>query len=312
LAKGLDSPHLRFYLHRIAFLAGDAEGMAQQLEWARGKRGGEELVIESQAHVEAYYGRLKRSRELLASAVAATRKTLDNEAAATYQMSLAQSEVAFGFPELARNDIVAAIQLAPTRDTRALAANVMALIGNTTEAEKLAKDFAREAPEDTNITKILLPTIRASIEMRRENPGKAIEFLKTVAPYELGSDDNLYSAYLRGQAYLVLGRGVDAAREFQKQLDHRPIYQKNERAALSQLGLARAYSLQGDLAKAKAAYQAFLTLWKDADPDVPILKEAKAEYAKLPSRESQGLQAKTRQFHMTSRSHWQSESHVAQ
>jgi len=281
LAKGFDSPHLRFYLHRIAFLEGDAEGMAQQFEWARGKHGGEELVTESQVHVEAYYGRLKKARELLSSAVAATMKTLDNEAAATYRMSLAQSEVAFGFPELARDDIAAAIQLAPTRDTRALAANVMALLGNTTEAEKVAKEFAHEAPEDTNITKILLPTIRASIELRRENPGKAIEFLKTVAPYELGSDDNLYSAYLRGQAYLMLGRGADAAREFQKQLDHRPIYQKNERAALSQVGLARAYSLQGDTSKAKAAYQDFLTLWKDADPDIPILKQAETEFAKL-------------------------------
>ena len=281
LAKGFDSPHLRFYLHRIAFLGGDAEGMAQQLEWARGKQGGEELVRESQAHVEAYYGRLKKARELVASAVASTVKALDNEAAATYQMSLAQSEVAFGFPQLAREDIAAAIQLAPTRDTRALAANVMALLGNTTETEKLAKDFAREAPQDTNITKILLPVIRASIELRRENPGGAIELLKTVAPYELGSDDNLYSAYLRGQAYLMLGRGAEAGREFQKQLDHRPIYQKNERAALSQLGLARAYSLQGNTTKAKAAYQDFLRLWKDADPDIPILKQATTEYAKL-------------------------------
>jgi len=116
---------------------------------------------------------------------------------------------------------------------------------------------------------------------KRENPGKAIEILKIVAPYELGSDDNLYSAYLRGQAYLMLGRGADAAREFQKQLEHRPIYQRNERAALSQLALARAYSMQGDITKAKAAYQDFLRLWKDADPDIPVLKQATAEYAKL-------------------------------
>jgi ATP/maltotriose-dependent transcriptional regulator MalT len=181
----------------------------------------------------------------------------DNEAAATYQMSLAQSEVAFGFSQLARNDIAAAIQLAPTRDTRALAANVMALTGNIAEAEKIATDLARENPEDTNIAKILVPTIRASIELQRGNPEKVVEFLKTVTPYELGSDDNLYSAYLRGRAFLILGRGTDAAWEFQKQLGHRPIYQKNERAVLCQLGLARAYALQADSVKTRAAYEIF-------------------------------------------------------
>jgi len=281
LAKKLDSPHLRFYLHRIAFLEGDAAGMAQQLEWAKGKPGAEELITDSQAHAEAYYGRLKKARELLAAAVASSMKTSDNEAAATYQMSLAQSELDFGFLELARSDIAAAIQLAPTRDTRALAASIMPFTGDIAQAEKIANDFARENPEDTNITKILVPTIRASIALQRKNPEKAVEFLKTVAPYELGSDDNLYSAYLRGQAFLMLGRGADGAREFQKLLDHRPIYQKSERATLSQLGLAHAYSLQGDSAKTKAAYESFFTLWKDGDPDIPILQQARIEFAKL-------------------------------
>ena len=140
---------------------------------------------------------------------------------------------------------------------------------------------------DTVISGYWLPTIRATIEINRSDPSKAIELLKAAAPYELGLVASnqfgalLYPAYVRGQVYLLLHEGSKATAEFQKFLDHRSLVANNPLFALAHLGLARAYAMQGDTAKAKAAYQDFFTLWKDADPDIPIFIAAKAEYAKL-------------------------------
>jgi tetratricopeptide (TPR) repeat protein len=145
--------------------------------------------------------------------------------------------------------------------------------------------LARQFPTDALLNRYWLPTLRAAIEINRHNPGKAIDLLQAVAPYDLGEAPplagTLYPVYIRGQAYLLLHQGNEAAAEFQKFLDHRGIVTSFPLGALAHLGLARAYVLQGDTAKAKTAYQDFLTLWKDADPDIPILKQAKAEYAKL-------------------------------
>ena len=126
-----------------------------------------------------------------------------------------------------------------------------------------------------------LPTIRAAIEMNRGNPARAIELLQVTAPLELNNQGELYAAYLRGQAYLRLRRGNEAAAEFQKLLDHRGLVGNSSFGVLARVGLGRAYALQGDTAKARAAYQDFFALWKDADPDIPVLLAAKAEYAKL-------------------------------
>jgi len=145
----------------------------------------------------------------------------------------------------------------------------------------MAYDLEKKFPMDTLLNGFWLPTIRAAIEISDDNPDGAIKLLQAAVPYELAVGGDLYPVYVRGQAYLTLHKGTEAATEYQKFVDHRGIVLNSPLGALARLGLARAYAMQGDTAKAKAAYQDFLTLWKDADPDIPILKEAKAEYAKL-------------------------------
>ena len=155
------------------------------------------------------------------------------------------------------------------------------LVPETLQARKLANDLAKRFPLHTLIEGYWLPAIRAAIEINGNNPAKAIDLLKTTSPLEMIREGGLYAVYLRGVAYLLLHQGNEAAAEFQKLLDHRGLVGYSSYGALARLGSARAYVLQGDAVKARAAYQNFLTLWKDADPDIPILKEAKAEYAKL-------------------------------
>jgi predicted Zn-dependent protease len=167
-----------------------------------------------------------------------------------------------------------------------LAALAFARAGDSTRAQRLANEVQKQFPLDTIIGDYWLPTVRAAIEIDRSNPTKAIEFLKAAAPYELGEVSNFefgsfYPAYVRGQAYLLLHQGADAAAEFQKFLAHPSMVANNPLFILAHLGLARAHALQGHADKSRAAYQDFFTLWKDADQDIPILKQAKAEYAKL-------------------------------
>ena len=171
---------------------------------------------------------------------------------------------------------------------KVLAALALARSSDSTHAQKMADEIERENGANTMILGYWLPTIRASIEINHQNPSKAVEILDAAAPYELASPSPaiefgifLYPAYVRGEAYLLLHRGTEAAAEFQKFLDHRSIVASCPLAALARLQLGRAFAMQGDSAKAKAAYHDFLALWKDADPDVPILKQAKAECAEL-------------------------------
>jgi predicted Zn-dependent protease len=162
-----------------------------------------------------------------------------------------------------------------------MAARDLALAGDVNGAEKLAADLKQRFPLDTEVQRYWLPTIRAAAALDRKNGREAIEQLKVVSPYELGAIGWMEPVYLRGQAYLMVHDSGAAVAEFQKILDSRRIVEFNPVGVLAHLGLGRAYALQGDAAKARAAYQDFLTLWKDADPDVPILREAKAEYARL-------------------------------
>ena len=153
----------------------------------------------------------------------------------------------------------------------------------------LANDLERDFPEDTSVRFYYLPAVHASLALNHGDPSKAIEFLQIAVPYDMGMPRSatfayfgaLYPVYVRGQAYLAGRQGAEAAKEFQKIVDHRGIVIGDAFGALARLGLARAYVVQGDAAKAKAAYQGFLTLWEDADPDIPVLKQAKAEYASL-------------------------------
>jgi len=162
-----------------------------------------------------------------------------------------------------------------------MAALALARAGDTSMAEKLAAELDKTHPVDTIVQRYRLPTIRAAIALQRKDPNRAIELLQQTSPIELGDAGWLLPVYLRGEAYLMLGDGNRAAAEFQKFVDHRGLIGNFPLGALARLELGRAYALSGDKDKARSAYQDFLTLWKDADPDIPILKQAKAEYAKL-------------------------------
>jgi tetratricopeptide (TPR) repeat protein len=274
--------HNRYYL---AFLKGDAAQMAQLASAAMGKPGYEDLLLATQADTEGWYGKLKEAHELTGRAMDSAQHHDAKESAAAYQAAAALREVESGNREQARTEANAALKLAPNRVVRAMAGLALARAGDTAGAEKLAAELDKAFPLDTQVQRYWLPTIRAGVALERQDPNRAIELLKAASTVELGLPTNLEilmcPVYLRGDAYLMLHDGNRAATEFQKFIDHRGLVRNFPWGALARLGLARAYAMQGDDAKARTAYQDFLTIWKDADPDVPVLKEAKAEYAKL-------------------------------
>jgi tetratricopeptide (TPR) repeat protein len=267
----------------LAFLKGDVAQMAQLVSAAMGKQGSEDLLLAMQADTEGWYGKLKNAHELTVRAMNSAQQNDAKEAAAAYQGAAALREMESGNREQARAEANAAPKLATNRDVRAIAA--LARAGDTAGAEKLAAELDKTFPLDTLVQRYWLPTIRAAVALERKDPNREIESLKVASTVELGKITQftifLCPAYLRGEAYLMLHDGTAAAVEFQKFIDHRGVVVNFPWGALARLGLARAYAMQGDTAKAKVAYQDFLTLWKDADPDVAILIAAKAEYAKL-------------------------------
>jgi len=271
--------------YQLAFLKGNAAQMAQLVSAAMGKPGFEDLLMAAQADTEGWYGKLKNAHELTRRAMDSAQHNDAKETAATYQAAAALREVEVGNREQARAEANAALKLAPNRDVRAIAALALARAGDTAEAEKLAAELDKTFPLHTRVQRYWLPTIRAAVALQRKDPNRAIELLKVASTVELSYPTNLAillcPAYLRGEAYLMLHDGNAAAAEFQKFIDHRGLVADFPWGALARVGLARAYAMQGDTAKARTAYQDFLTLWKDADPDIPILKEAKAEYANL-------------------------------
>jgi len=269
----------------LAFLRGDTARMAQLVSAAMGKPGAEELLLAAQADTEGWYGKLKNAQELTGRAMDSAQHNDAKEAAAVYQAAEALREVESGNREQTRAEANAAVKLAPNRDVRAIAALALARGGDTAGAENLAVELDKTFPLDTLVQRYWLPTIRAGLALERKDPNRAIELLKVASNIELSQ--SLYvgiymcPVYLRGEAYLMLHDGTRAAAEFQKFIDHRGLVVNFPWGAFARLGLARAFAMQGDTAKAKSAYQDFLTFWKDADPDVPILKQAKAEYARL-------------------------------
>jgi tetratricopeptide (TPR) repeat protein len=272
--------------YMLAFLKGDVGGMAQLASAAMGKPGTEDLLLAAQADTEAWYGRLKNAHELTRRAMDSAEHNDAKETAAAYQAAAALREVESGNRKQALAEANAALKLAPNRDVQVVATLALARSGDATVTEKLAAQLDKAFPLDTLVQRYWLPTIRAVIALERTDPNLAIELLKKTSAIELGQSTSSFTIYLcpvyvRGEAYLTLHDGTAAASEFQKFIDHRGIVGNFPWGALAHLGLARAYAMQGDTAKAKAAYQDFLTLWKDADPDIPILIAAKAEYAKL-------------------------------
>ena len=285
LAHQLDSGFLRQYMYLLAFLRGNAAQMEQQVAWAGGKPGDEDVLLSMQSDTEAYYGRLSRARDFSRRAADSAIRADSKETAALWQLNAALREAELGNTALAEQGITAALALSQARDVKLFAALTLGRSGDAPRARALVEELEESYPTDTIMKLYWLPTINAAIELNKGNSSQALKYLEAVAPYELGTADTfinyLYPAYVRGQAYLRTHNGTAAAAEFQKMLDHRGIVQNFVTGSLAHLQIGRAYAMAGDTAKAKAAYQGFFALWKDADLDVPILKQAKVEYANL-------------------------------
>jgi tetratricopeptide (TPR) repeat protein len=287
-AKGLDSPTVRLYVYELAFLHDDTTEMAKQLAAAAGKPGEESTLLQFASGTAAYAGQLTKARELSRQAVASAERSQEKVRAARFESEAAIREAVFGNPVEARRLAENALALSNSRDSESVAALGLALAGDN-RAEGLAVDLAKRFPEDTLVQFNYLPTIQAEMELNRHDAAHAVEILEPAQPYELGTAGsssftvNLYSVYVRGQAYLAEGQGARATVEFQKILDSRGLVLNEPIGALANLGLARSYALQGDAAKARSAYETFFQLWKDADADVPILQQARIEVLKLSS-----------------------------
>lgn len=285
-AHGLDMNDLHILLYDVAFLENDRKEMEAQLAPYLARTDGEAFdALVTQSRTEAYSGRLKNSLAFLARGLEIVRRN-DHELATQVKDAEALEDAEFGNRGNARQAAGTALTLSTGRNARLFTALALARAGDATRAQSLADELNRQFPSNTFMQRYWLPTIRGSIELARNNPAKAVDALKSVS-YELGDADagtlagNLYPVYVRGQAYLGMRQGKAAAAEFQKFLDHPSIVLNSPLGALAHLGLARAYSIQGDMAKARKSYQDFLTVWKDADADIPILRQAKVEYARL-------------------------------
>jgi len=285
--KGLDSS-LSPVLYGIAFYQGDTAGMAQQVVSATGTTGDADLLFALEADTAAHFGSLGKAREFSRQAANSAERAGEKEAAAGYYTVSALREGLFGEADKARQQVTLAKGRSTGRDIDYGVALALAYAGDDGRALVLTNDLDKKFPEDTVVQFNYLPTLRAKLALSRAHPQQALDILATAAPYDLGLPSlslynwpNLYPVYVRGEAYLALHQGPQAAAEFQKILDHRGVVLNEPIGALAHLQLGRAYALAGDAAKARAAYQDFFALWKDADPDVPILIQAKAEYAKL-------------------------------
>jgi len=285
-------------VYALAFLRSDAAVMTAQQQWFAGNTQHENFGIALASDTDAYGGRLRSARKLTKHAVDSALRADCKENGAVWLATAAQREAAFGNPEEARQAAAKALELAPVSPgVEAEASLAFAMAGDTKRAASLAQDLGKRLSLDTQMQSLWLPVIRAQLELDRKNPGEALRTLPAASRIELGLllfVDNmscLYPMYVRGEAYLAAGQGDAAAAEFQKVLDHRGIVWACWTGALAHLGVARANAvesrkLKGEQAnaardRALGAYKNFLTLWKDADPDIPILKQAKTEYAKL-------------------------------
>jgi eukaryotic-like serine/threonine-protein kinase len=297
-ARKLDNLVIRNALYALAFLAADSGAMAEQQQWFAAKPDYENIGLSLASDTEAYGGHIARARKLIKRAVDSATRADNKETGAIWQAIAAQREDAYGNTTEARQIAAEALKLAPTRPAvMSEAALAFAMAGDTARAESLAENLQKRFPLDTQMQSFWLPAIQAQLALDRMNPAAALDALQVASRIELGqitfvaNISCLYPLYIRGKAYLAAGQGSAAAAEFQKILDHGGIVWNCWTGALAHLGVARANALQArtsqgadaDAARVRAlaAYKDFLTLWKDADPDIPILKQAEAEYAKL-------------------------------
>ena len=287
--RKMESPFLSLLRFDLAFLKGHSAGMQQEVDAAQGKPGAEDWISDRQASALAYTGHLQEARRWSQRANDLARQAGHRERAALFETRAALWEAFFGNAPLAERTAKDALELAKNREVKFGAALALAMSGDASQAQSLANDLERDFPEDTSVRFNYLPAVHATQALDHGDPAKAIELLQVAVPYELSSPRSatfayfgaLYPVYVRGQAYLAARQGAEAAREFQKIVDHRGIVIGDAFAVLAHLGMARAYAMQGDTAKARKNYQDFLNLWKDADSEIPILKKAKMECAKL-------------------------------
>jgi len=284
-ALGLDGPIIHEIVYPLAFLRGDRTVMEQQVAWAASKGDSEYVLLSEHSDTEAYYGRLRKARDFSRRAVESATRQDAKEAAALFEIAAALREMETGNVTLARKGVRAALALAPGRDVTVLAALVLARTGDAAHVKALARDLESKNPLNTLMKFYWLPTLKAAEGIRAGNPQTALSALQVTAPYELSqasiSTAPMYPVYIRGEAYLLAHNGSAAAGEFKKLLDHRGVVQNSILGPLSMLQLARAEVMMGELEGARKQYSDFLSRWKDADPDIPILKQAKAEYARL-------------------------------
>jgi len=296
-ARKLDNVILRNDLYALGFLGADFPAMEELQHWFTGKPE-ENDGLSLASDTEAYAGHLRKARELTQRAIDSAIRADSKETGAIWQGIAAQREAAFGNATDAKREAAQGLRLYPaSRAVEVEATLAFAMVGDAARAEPLAQDLNKRFPLDTQMQSLWLPAIRAQLALNRNNPAAAISALQAASAIELGQIaflanlSCLYPAYIRGEAYLAAGQGSAAAAEFSRILDHSGIVWNCWTGALAHLGLARANALQArtsqgadaDAARVRAlaAYKDFLALWKDADPDIPILKEAKAEYAKL-------------------------------
>ncbi len=267
-------------LYELAFLNGDGDGMQRQVTWSAGKPS-EYLLLISMADAAAARGQMQKAEGLMQRSVQVSDRLGFKETTADTLAGFALRQAEVGNAAKAKELAASSSALANGRRNMESVAVALAMTGDISRAQSIADDLGRRFPDDTLLHQVSIPIVQALIEMDRKTPEKAIAALQATTPYELGFNQELFPIYIRGLAYLQAKRGADAAAEFQKMVDHRGIDPISPNHSLAKLGLGRAYVMTGDTAKARAAYQDFFALWKDADPDVPVLKEAKAEYAKL-------------------------------
>jgi len=288
LTLKLDNPILHVNRYGIAFLENDVPEMERQLAFVKGKPGIEDLMLSVQSDTDAYFGHFNQARELSLQAADLAKRNDKQETAAEWLLNSVLRDIEVGDRSQTLARIKAAASLAPSSGVNILAALALARSGDAPQVTSMVETLHQQSPLNSLFNGYWLPTIRAALELTHDRPDSAIELLQATSAYEFGEPNpqvqiggTLYPAYLRGEAYLKRGDGRLAAAEFHKLIDHRGVVLNFVLGALAHLQLGRGYAMSGDVGKAKAAYQDFFVLWKDADPDIPILKQAKAEFAKL-------------------------------
>jgi eukaryotic-like serine/threonine-protein kinase len=287
--RKLEMPFFIIHRYDMAFMRNDKAEMERQLTLGRSKSLAGNAILNHEAFVLAYGGHLQQARMMSQRAAALAEQSAQVETAALFKTGAALREAFFGNAREARSGAMAALELSKDREVEYGAAAALAISGDSSRSQALANDLERRFGEDTSVRFSYVPELRAFLAMNQREPAKAIELLGNVLPYEFGKPRSsthgsfgaLYPIYARGEVYLAAHRGIEAVTEFQKILNHRGIVVSDPIGALAHLQIGRAFVLAGDKTRARTAYQDFLTLWRDADPDIPILRKAKAEYAKI-------------------------------